>query len=453
MSQKHYAIKCTNCAAPFDILGGGRVQTITCAYCHSVLDLNDHYKVLSTFEKVPRSLSPFSLGMKGNIKGVEWTIIGWVHYKTAAFPSEAWDEFFLYSPTHGYAWLVYEEGKLSFSKRVRDFDLLTWKEKKPKTVFYHKGHYVRQESSYITYVEYVEGELSWVAKFGDKIQCWDYSGVRYQTLGIEKTHGELEVYHTQKLNKKDIYTAFSLEYKEDKTKQKSSNNDITIEEEETHTALSFSNIYIYPFIILLLLTLSSLFYSKTIFEKSYTKSFETQINVSSSAFLTAISLKVKGSGTANNKLSLYQNDKKIFYIDKDAVYFIKKNLGSSWYRGDNSVTIYLKLDKGTYRLVCQKESPQVTSTLNIKQEVIRLKYIIPLLVIFIVIFILANMHLINRDISMIVFILITVVIAFEIFGLIGLFFLGFFYFFIKDAKKNYAENGSWIDNDSDWGDE
>ncbi len=445
MSQKHYAIKCTNCAAPLDILGGGRVQTITCTYCHSVLDLNDHYKVLSTFEKVPRSLSPFSLGMKGNIKGVEWTIIGWIHYRTAEFPSEEWDEFFLYSPTHGYAWLVYEEGKLSFSKRVRDFDILTWQEKKPKTVFYHKGHYLRQDSSYLTYVDYVEGELSWVAKFGDKIKCWDYSGVRYQSIGIEKTNNELEVFHTEKLNKKDIYTSFSLEYKEGKTKQKSSDNDIAIEEENTHTALSFTNLYIYPLIILAILAISSLFYSKTIFEKSYTQSFETQFNVTSSAFLTAISLKVKGTGTANNKLSLHQNGKKIFYIDKDTVYFVKKDLGSSWYKGDSDATIYLKLDKGQYRLVSQKESPQVTTTLSIKQKVIRLKYIIPLLVLFIAIFLFSNMHIFNANIAMVVFILIAVIIAYEMFGTVGLFLLGFFYFFIKDAKSNYDDNGDWID--------
>ena len=453
MSQKIYAIKCTNCAAPLDILGGGRVQTITCAYCHSVLDLNDHYKVLSAFENVPRSLAPFSLGMRGNIKGVEWTIIGWIHYKTAEFPSEEWDEFFLYSPTHGYAWLVYEEGKLSFSKRIRDFDIVTWQEKKPKTIFYHKGHYVRHEAPYLTYVQYVEGELSWVAKFGDKFTTWDYNGVRYQSLSIEKTNDEIEVYHTEKLNKKDIYNAFSLEYKEDKTKQKASSHDVTdvtIEEEKTHTAISFSNIYIYPLIILLMLAISSLFYSKTILETSYTKSFETQITITSSAFLTAISLKVNGSGTANNKLTLYQNGQKIFHIDKDKLYFIKKDLGSTWYRGDSIATIYLKLDKGDYRLVCQKESPQTTTTLNIKQEVIRLKYIIPLIVLFIIIFILSNMHLINTNITMVIFILIGVIIAFEMFGVGGLFLLGFFYFFIKDAKNNYDKNGTWID--SDWDD-
>ena len=113
------------------------------------------------------------------------------------------------------------------------------------------------------------------------------------------------------------------------------------------------------------------------------------------------------------------------------------------------VTVYLKLDKGSYRLVCQKEAPQTTTTLSIKQEVIRLKFIIPLIIFFMLIFILSNMHLFNTNIAMVIFILIVAIIAYEMFGFIGLFLLGFFYFFIKDAKKNYHKNGTWIDDDWD----
>jgi len=57
--------------------------------------------------------------------------------------------------------------------------------------------------------------------------------------------------------------------------------------------------------------------------------------------------------------------------------------------------------------------------------------------------------LFNTNIAMVIFILIVAIIAYEMFGFIGLFLLGFFYFFIKDAKKNYHENGTWIDDDWD----
>jgi len=78
---KLYSIKCPNCSAPLAIIGGGRVQTITCAYCKSVIDLNDNYKILSQFKNVIDPQVPFKIGMRGKIENVEWTIIGWIVYK------------------------------------------------------------------------------------------------------------------------------------------------------------------------------------------------------------------------------------------------------------------------------------------------------------------------------------------------------------------------------------
>ncbi|MDQ7084180.1 MAG: DUF4178 domain-containing protein [Sulfurovum sp.] len=278
------AIKCTQCAAPLDILGGGRVSTITCEYCHCVLDLNDAYKVLSTFNKVKRPLAPFTIGMRGNIKGVEWTIIGWVTYRTAEFPSEEWNEFFLYSPTHGYAWLVYDEGEISFSIKVRNFDLFSWQTKQPKMVFYQKGHYMLNDSSYMAYIDYVEGELNWVAKFGDKFTCWDYKGVRHQSLSIEKTINEIEVFHTQKVRKEDIYHAFNLDYT--KASQTHKNARVTDDiEEENHKVTLLQKYFMLLPLILTILSLASLFYHTTIYEATYNSHHEASFTVNSSAFL------------------------------------------------------------------------------------------------------------------------------------------------------------------------
>lgn len=441
MSQKFYAIKCTNCAAPLDVLGGGRVRTITCEYCHSTLDMNDHYKVLSTFNDVKRPDAPFGIGMRGNIKGVEWTIIGWITYKTAEFPSEEWSEFFLYSPTHGYAWLVYEEGVVSFSMRVRDFDIRQWQTHQPKTVFYHKGHYVDYEGAYPFYVDYVEGELSWVAKFGDQFNCWDYKGVKQQTLSIEKNGEELEVYHTQKLNQKEIYSAFSLEYtaktkttKEASDKAVSIDNDITIEERDDPVS---KNGFMLLFVILALLAFASLFYSKTVHTHSYSTNYETQFNIHSSAFLTSIKLSVTGTGDAGNKLWLYKEGEKIFYIDKNKVFFTKKELGHSWKANAVSATIYLKLDKGLYRLVAQKNANQSVTTLTIKQQVIRTKYLIPLLVLLAFLFVLSYAHLFHEKMTMILFIIIPIIVIYQIFGSKALFGLAILFFYIYNSYTDF----------------
>ena len=100
------SIKCTNCAAPLSLIGGGRVESITCSYCKSVLDLNDNYKVLSNFRNVKESQKlPFTIGMVGRLKDVDYTIIGRVTYATSYYPHGEWTDFLLFSPLYGYAYL------------------------------------------------------------------------------------------------------------------------------------------------------------------------------------------------------------------------------------------------------------------------------------------------------------------------------------------------------------
>jgi len=396
---KHYAIKCTNCAAPLDQLGGGRVSTVTCSYCHSILDMNDHYKVLAKFNDTKRPLGPFEIGMRGNIKGVEWMIIGWIAYKTAEFPAEEWSEFFLYSPTHGYAWLVYENNKVYFSKKVRDFDLLAWQEKKPKTLFYHKGHYIQNDSSYLTYIDYVEGELNWVAKFGDKFTTWDYDGVGFQVLNIEKTGEEIEVYHTERLDKADIYNAFGLEYTPKsktntsmKTKDKENTN---IYHEEIEDKPSYDGWKVL-FFILIGVILFSFFNTKTV-ESFYINENNTtnMFTIDSDAFFTKIDIATP-SGLRDSKLTIYKDKTKVFYIDTKTIYYIGKYLSHNWSHTSIGTKLYLKLKKGTYHLQFQRSSDyQKNITITIDETFIRLKYIIPLFIIVTLVIIYSYRHYFN----------------------------------------------------------
>ncbi|HFU77728.1 MAG TPA: DUF4178 domain-containing protein [Epsilonproteobacteria bacterium] len=444
---KHYAIKCTNCAAPLDVLGGGRVSTITCSYCHSVLDMNEHYNVLAKFNEAKEPMGPFKIGMKGNIKGVEWTIIGWIQYKTGEFPSEIWDEFFLYSPTHGYAWLIYEEKTLSFSKKVRDFDLYHWKEKQPKSLFYHKGHYLQKESSYLTYIQYVEGELNWIAKFGDTFRTWDYNGVRYQSLSIEKGKKELEVYHTQRLDKADIYSAFGLEY----TPKKKNTSDSETTYEDTIEDTPSYDIWK----ILLFLLVSMIFFS--FFSTKEVTQFDTkeglntqQFVIDKDMFLTHISIEsIQGLG--KSKLTLYTNSKKIFYIDSNTVYYVNKYLYHTWSKTSHYTDIYLNLTKGKYRI----EFSQVDHSLkhiSIVENTIRLKYILPLFVILLSLLLYFYRHYFGWKLFLIPIVLIIAIFGYSFMSSNFLFVLLFFGFFIY---SNYDNVASYTNNDfdDDWDDD
>ena len=438
---KHYAIKCTNCAAPLSILGGGRVSTVTCSYCHSVLDMNDHYKVLTRFTNAKTLVGDFQIGMRGNIKGVEWTIIGWVAYHTAALDDERWEEFFLYSPTHGYAWLFEENGKLYFSKKVRDFDLLLWQKKEPRTLFYHKGHYLQKEASYLTYIEYVEGELNWIAKFGDKFTTWDYEGVGFQSLSIEKNGEEIEVYHTQQLKKSDIYHAFGLEYspksQNRKTIEKKSierlqeETSSTLEEEDQKIKYGFWAL----FLLLSLFSIFSLFSDNIVYKTDYSKDINQTFTIDKNTFLTSIHLKVKGNGTANNRLWLYHEGKEVFYIDSQTVRSIHNTLLNPWDRDAIGATIYLKLEKGNYIILAKKDTNSLVTTLTIKQHVIRLKYIIPLLLIVVLILLSPYFYLLNGSLGFILYSIVGGVILYLLFGIFWTLGILFFLFTVADGYK------------------
>jgi hypothetical protein len=388
MGSSVYSIRCTNCGAPLKILGGGRVTTVTCSYCNSVLDLENEYKILSQFRNKYRPRVPFTLGMQGKIKEVEWTIIGWISYKTIDYPIERWSEFFLYSPLYGYGWLVYEEGVLSFSKRIRDFPLREWQEKKrPGTVFYQRGHYLLDEASYIAEIDFVQGELSWIAKANDKVQYWDYNGVNRRSLSIEKSKNEIEVYLNETLDTQKIYESFGVP-KEKQVKAKQSISDKIFEKgdlEQTEKTIStFSRGIILLAAILLFAIIASFFTDKTVVKNHTNQPFETLFTIDSDAFLTQIELKAPSPGALNAcRLTLYRADQKIFSIDKTNLFSTNSHLQYTWLSGDDEVTLYLKLNTGLYRLSLEFLTPLSSSkkvTVTVKERVMRLSYIVPLFI-------------------------------------------------------------------------
>ena len=168
------AINCTSCGAGLGVLGGGRVEAHVCSYCGSVLDAQHDYAVLATYANMPRPDTPLRLGMRGRFEGVEFTIIG-ILGKTERYGVEtwAWVEHQLYSPTHGYAWLVREDsGHFTFSRRLRaqaDHWLTPAEVERAehRPIRSVGGHLYRYYSSGAGETTFIEGEFTWTPKLGE----------------------------------------------------------------------------------------------------------------------------------------------------------------------------------------------------------------------------------------------------------------------------------------------
>lgn len=169
-------LNCTQCGAGLDVLGGGRVQTHVCPYCGAELDAQDDYRVIAQFRDMRRPETPFDLGQKGMLWGIEFTVIGtmeWTEYHGGR--SWTWVDHQVYSPTHGYAWLTVENGWVTFTRKTREASnppyvsdrLIETSENRPAVQ--HDGQRFHYYSSGRAKPTFIEGEFNFRPSLDDTI--------------------------------------------------------------------------------------------------------------------------------------------------------------------------------------------------------------------------------------------------------------------------------------------
>ncbi len=373
MSQ-HYSIKCPNCAAPLKLIGGGRVQSVTCEYCKSLIDLNRHYQVLATFNSIEVPKLPFSIGMQGEVLGVKWHIIGWILYQTQDEPDEQWAEFLLFSVLYGYGWLVYESGELSFSRRIRDLDLSNITPMNYPVTLQHqdKDYYLDDPEPYYSVVKFVQGELNSIVKPNERIECWDYHSGDGTQLNMEKSQNELEVYLSQPLDAQEIYKSFGVK-KEDQIIPDTQRFNSKRKEPAFYGLVLLA-------IILFGLLIASL-PSKTLLQESIDTDITLPFQVQDETFLHRITLKAKDHMDLNNyQIKLYQAQKEILSLDKNHAIRNQKRFDDPWSHHAIGAQIYIKLNQGDYRLEAIKINKQIKTPLKItiQEGVVRQGYILTL---------------------------------------------------------------------------
>jgi DNA-directed RNA polymerase subunit RPC12/RpoP len=382
---KIYSIKCSNCSAPLKLIGGGRVQTITCAYCKSVLDLNDNYKVLSNFKKYQEANTlPFKIGMKGVVKNIEYTIIGRVTYREEEPPFSEWSDFLLFSPLYGYAYLSYEEGHLIYSRRERYFPNIEWNDIHNKYLIHVKDEKFEPYDEYRARVVYAEGELTWIAKRGDKTSFIDLISPPYG-ISAEKTKEEIEFYKTEYLEASMVYDAFNIE--ENKRIFNDEFNPLKPFNRPILKALSQISLWVMGIIIFLFLAISmdgagekiTTIYTDN--SRVINKPFE----VNSTRYLSSIELRaINHKMLSNFNIKINKENKILFSLNGKEAYRFEPNsmkietTFNHWDKNAKAVEIFLKLkESGIYTIEITPVDKSIKSSLQviIKDKNSRTNYI------------------------------------------------------------------------------
>ncbi|MEJ6393763.1 DUF4178 domain-containing protein [Gymnodinialimonas sp. 2305UL16-5] len=211
------SINCTSCGAGLSVLGGGRVRSHVCGYCGSVLDTQDNYKVLDSIGKRNHPSSPVQIGMTLTLDGVLFTVIGTLgvveQYGSSTW---RWVEHQIYSPTHGYLWLNFEDGNLTFTRKIRDYNMGHWlspstveRAETPPVRAYQGERYKYYETS-MTQIDFMEGEFNWVPKLGERKEVVSLLGP-HAMLSLVRSATEREVELTRLLPRAETAADLGIE--------------------------------------------------------------------------------------------------------------------------------------------------------------------------------------------------------------------------------------------------
>jgi len=211
------SINCTQCGAGLSVLGGGRVLSHVCGYCGAVLDTQDNYKILTSIGKRDHPDSPVKIGMSLTYRDVPFTVIGTLGMsETYRGRTWRWVEHQLFSPTHGYAWLSWEDGNVLFTRKIRDFNMGHWlssgtveNAETPPTRQYAGERYKYYETT-VAQIDFMEGEFNWVPRIGETTETITLLGPSAM-LSLTRSETEREVELTTLMDRDTVLSELGLD--------------------------------------------------------------------------------------------------------------------------------------------------------------------------------------------------------------------------------------------------
>ncbi|MEO8875308.1 MAG: DUF4178 domain-containing protein, partial [Polyangiaceae bacterium] len=175
---------CPGCGAPVPICAPDITERIACRFCGAISDLGKNTVIASQQRRDPW----IPLGAMGTLQGVMWLVIGYME-RSAVIEGESyfWNEYLLYEATHGYRWLVFDEGSFAFCESVAagDVDLGGYPH-----VVRKGGRAFKMRNANPARVEYVLGEFYWKVTVGETVHAEDFEAGGL-VLSSEQANGEI----------------------------------------------------------------------------------------------------------------------------------------------------------------------------------------------------------------------------------------------------------------------
>lgn len=204
-------VPCGGCDAMVAI-HGREARSVVCPQCHRLIDVSrSDPTTLELAAQVGKPPVPFTMGQKCKLRGVDYTVVGHIRFVEHDFEGTyRSDEFLLFNRDAGYGWIVLENGHFSISRELDDRPLgFEPRLAAPKQSLRFNGRKWKVFESGSTQVEWVDGELPWVAQIGDQNYYMDAVSPPF-LLSAEWTESEMEWYEAEYVDSAEIAEAFGI---------------------------------------------------------------------------------------------------------------------------------------------------------------------------------------------------------------------------------------------------
>ena len=368
-------LECPSCSFQVSYYGTG-ASTVNCPKCLSLVNISDKPKLLHTLkgkmlESRKKRELPIPLGSKVIFDNLLFTLVGFVRSVEDSYYFNY--EYLLYNKTWGYRWLFSYDGHFMLQEKmdsIPKINISHLDEMDYKTSFNFDDEKWKMYEAGETKIDWVEGELPWVAKYGDKSTYYDMIAPPAM-LCCEVSTSEAEWGLYRYVDKDELAEAFDLH----KSKLPYSRGVGAAQVNHKAPRQKYAGSLALMALILAVVGLAVSYgagkkvHSFTVSNSEYREEFLSKsftLPQSNSNYKIMFSAPVDNSWLYFDWALVNSDEKAIINSSAEISYYHGVEGGESWSEGSRKDNIKFRLDEaGDYKLLLLGQAGQGSSDINI----------------------------------------------------------------------------------------
>ena len=208
------SLVCPKCGGNIPLLAPDQTERIACRYCGMLCDVNQGALVALKPLPMPPQPPAIPLGTKGQLRGRDVQLLGYMIRSTVAFEETySWREYLFYAstpeagatgPSSSFLFLLEEDGDWQHIVPIRVGEAV----RNSENSLLFRGQTYRHTQTVEAEVTHVLGEFYWRVEVGETVTATEYEGPHVQRLSQESTRDEVQFSYSTVILPNELRKAF-----------------------------------------------------------------------------------------------------------------------------------------------------------------------------------------------------------------------------------------------------